>query len=280
MKLAVILPAAGVGRRFNAGGEHEPTKIEKELAGKPVFLRALELFLQRPQVKQVLLAVHPTRLDAFDLRWGDKLRFHGVKLIAGGTVERWETVAKALDHVPTDCTHVAVHDAARPMTLPALIDRILDAASRYGAVVPGLPVSNTLKRVEEIQDAASQAGADPLAAILPASAQLAGRLWRVKETVNRSALVEVQTPQVFEAGLLRRAYAQITQGKLDPAGITDDASLVEALGEAVYVVEGDPMNLKITRPQDLELAAAVLEKHESARAAQLAKKRLFADEED
>lgn len=272
MKIAVILPAAGVGRRFGAAN-----KLEVDLAGKPVFLRAVELFRNRPrggaEVGQIILAVHPEQLDDFKFRWGDKLGFLGVTLIAGGMKERWETVAKALEVVESDCTHIAVHDAARPLATDKLISRLFEEAAHCDAVIPALPVRNTLKRVKEEDE--SYRGNDPLDAILGSDAP---DVRRVVETIDRGGLFEVQTPQVFEVKLLRRAYAAIQQG--GEVRVTDDAALVEALGQPVRVVEGEATNIKITLPADLELALALAEKREAATASELAKKRLFADEED
>lgn len=287
MKIAVIIPAAGVGKRFvdaaRSGPAADPlggamSKIEMDLVGKPVFLHAVELFTGRPNVGQILLAVHPDAMDDFRFRWGDKLGFHGVTLIPGGKLERWETVLKALDAVEKDCTHAAVHDAARPLTSPGLIDRLFDAAQRWPAVIPGLPVAATLKRVED--DAADADAADPLDAILGEAGKPKTRTRRVTQTVDRSGLVEVQTPQVFELGLLRKAYAQITQGRLSGKGITDDAGLVESLGESVRVVEGEPTNFKITRPDDLKLAAAWVSATQQKTRADLGRKRLFKDEDE
>lgn len=283
MSIAVIFPAAGAGTRFNHGAAEARSKLEAELAGKPVFLRAIELFAQCDDVTQMILAVAPDGLEAFKLRWGDRLGFLDVRVVAGGRAERWETVAKALEHVNDDCTHVAVHDAARPMATPAMIWRVFETAKRYHAAVPGLPVSDTLKRVAAMEDSATAPVADEAVvdAILgEAGKPGAGPVQRVVETVDRRELVEVQTPQVFDVSLLRRAYAQLAEGKLEPGAITDDAGLVEALGEPVAVVEGDPLNLKITRPEDLELADAVLSRREAREQTELGKKRLFADDDD
>lgn len=284
MKIAVILPAAGVGKRFAAAATTgaEPatlSKIEMNLAGKPVFLRAIELFLNRPIVGQIILAVNPDSVDDFRFRWGDKLAFHNVDVVAGGKAERWETVLKALDAVRADCTHAAIHDAARPLTSASLIDRIFETAAKHAAVIPGLNVAATLKRVAD--DVASEEEADPLDAILGGGGKTTIKVRRVVETVDRSDLVEVQTPQVFELALLRRAYEQITSGKLsDRRAITDDAGLVERMGERVYVVDGESINLKITRPDDMKLAEAFLTGHERIEATKSARKRLFNDLDD
>jgi 2-C-methyl-D-erythritol 4-phosphate cytidylyltransferase len=138
-------------------------------------------------------------------------------------------------------------------------------------------VSATLKRVADAPPPTDPA--DPLDAILGAAGKPVVHYRRVVMTVPRSDLIEVQTPQVFELGLLRRAYAQITSGQIGGAGITDDAGLVEALGQTVTVVEGASTNFKITRPEDFELAQAYVAATDKTQAAALAKKRLFADEE-
>ena len=128
-----------------------------------------------------------------------------------------------------DVEWVLIHDAARPLVTPALVRRIVHAAAATDAdgVIPGLPVSDTLKRVE---------GA------------------RVLATVDRSDLVSVQTPQAFRLDVLRRAHA--TDATVDA---TDDAMLVEAIGGTVEVVAGDPDNIKITYPGDLERARFILQ---------------------
>ncbi len=277
MNVTVILPAAGRSSRFTAGGGASSSKLTYEIDHKPVFLHAVEACRSVGRVGQILLAVAPARVDEYRMRFEEKLDFLGVTLIAGGEAERWETVKRALDVVDAEATHVAVHDAARPCLTAALFDRLLDAAERYPAVVPGLAVTSTLKRVSDV--AAEPAHADPLDAILGGDAAPGSGARVVTGTVPRDGLVAVQTPQVFEASLLRRAYAAL--GTTLPGGVpTDDASLVEALGEAVHVVDGDPGNLKITHPGDAELAAALLRSRAEATATRRAERALFGDEED
>ena len=243
-RIAVILPAAGLGSRF--GG----SKIELELGSVPVFLRAAQLFLARPEVVCVILAVNPETLEDFRFKWGDQLALMNVTLVPGGRRERWETIKLALAHVPDDCTHVAVHDAARPLTSDALIDRVFCAAQKYRAVIPALPTSATLKRVGKPLDSSGEA--DAIDALLDIEPQ-ADRVQPVLATVDRTDVVEVQTPQVFERALLCQAYEAMDED----TSVTDDAGLVEALGEQVVVVEGESTNLKITRPADAELAHAI-----------------------
>lgn len=275
IKVAVIIPAAGMSKRFAASVTPEsaltrrdnPTqavsKIELDLRGKAVFLRSLDIFSQRAEVVQTILAVNPDAVDDFKFKWGERLSLQGIDIVPGGKAERWETVLNALSHVRSGATHVAVHDAARPMTTPELVTRVFEAAAHFPAIIPGYAVNATLKRVSA-EPVKIGAEADPLDAILGGEGKgpvVSARI--VEATVDRSRLVEVQTPQVFEIGLLRRAYAQITDGKIPPGvAITDDAGLVELLGEKVHVVDGEVTNLKITRAEDVKLCEAILNVNE------------------
>lgn len=277
MNTTVILPAAGLGRRFAVADRAASSKIAFELLHKPVFLRAIELFRGRADVDQILLAVHPDRLDDFALRWSDKLSFLGVTLIAGSPTERWATVKRALEQVRADATHVAIHDAARPCASPELIERVFAAAQRLGAVVPGLPMADTVKRVKTSGPAQPHAP-DPIDAILGGVASPGADATQILETVPRDGLYRVQTPQVFERGLLTDAYAGLNAE--NATGITDDASVLERVGKPVYVIEGDPLNLKLTHPADAELLEAVLNMREAKDAEAAAVKELFGDDED
>lgn len=282
-RIAVIIPAAGASRRFQ-GDVDDPlrpkkSKIETVLAGRPVFLRSVELFIKRPSVVQIILAVNPDSIDEFCFKHGDKLGFHGVDIIAGGRAGRWETVLQAIKSVQSDCSHIAVHDAARPLTCARLIDELFEASRRFAAVVPGLPINATVKRVAD-DEADGSGDSDPLDAILGPVPEGESVLRHVVETVNRDDLVEVQTPQIFEANLLRRAYAQVADGKVNADSITDDAGLVELLGESVHVVEGHTANFKITGRQDLQLAEAVAVSVEQKKVDSLDAKRLFASDDD
>lgn len=276
LNVSVILPAAGLGSRFTTDRGASASKIEYELDHKPVFLHAIEAFrgaaFPAGHVGQIILAVHPDRLDEFRFRWEAKLEFLGVTLIPGGTVERWETVKLALERVADDATHVAVHDAARPCVSPKLIERVLTAAERYDAVAPALPVSSTLKRAVVSESAGSSVVDD----ILGPPSSPAEQLHRVVETVPRDGLYAIQTPQVFEVGLLRRAYDAIDGATT----VTDDAALVEKLGGAMHLVDGEPANLKLTRPADAELLEALIAHRKQAAAKSRAVADLFGDDDE
>lgn len=250
-RLGVIIPAAGASRRF--GGR---SKLDEDLGGRPVLQRTVEMWVNRHEVVRVVVAgpVEPEGAwEEFTLRHADRLSLLGAVLCKGGRTHRYESVRNALTHVGNDVTHVAVHDGARPCASGELLDRVLDAAKKFPAVIPAVDLPDTIKRVAlgEVKDES----VDPLADILgigQGAGGSGGRYRAVEETVSRERVVAVQTPQVFEAGLLRRAYAQ------ENLESTDDAQLVERLGERVVVVEGEPTNIKITRPSDMKIAMAVL----------------------
>jgi 2-C-methyl-D-erythritol 4-phosphate cytidylyltransferase len=257
MNVAVIIPAAGASRRYldeaAALGEAGRSKLDEDLGGRPVLQRTVELFTKRPETGLIIVAgpADAESMAQFRLRHADKLGLLGVRICEGGKVHRYETVRNALAQIPADAgvTHVAVHDAARPCPSEVLLDRIFSAAASHPAVIPGLDVADTLKRVDP--EPLPEVRADPLAAILGASGPKSTTR-AVAQTVDRTNLVAVQTPQVFEIGLLRRAYAQ------KDLSSTDDAQLIERLGERVVVVQGESTNIKITRPADLHLARQIL----------------------
>lgn len=228
-RFAVILPAAGRSTRF---GDARQQKVFAELDGRAVWLRAAEPFLARDDVGQVIVAIAPADRERFESRFRANLAFLNIRVVEGGA-ERADTIARALEAADPSCDFVAVHDAARPCVPPELIAAVFAAAVAHGAALPGLPVTDTLKRVGP--------GPDRL----------------VAGTVPRAGLVAVQTPQAFRRDVLLRAYAG--RGRLDPAAVTDDATLVEAIGQTCVVVDGSPFNLKITTAADLRIAAAFLQ---------------------
>lgn len=264
MKVAVIIPAAGASRRYAQGLEFPRSKLDEDLGGRPVLQRTVELFTKDDRFGTIIVAGphDEAAMRAFREAYADKLSLMGVTICSGGKTHRFETVAAALPRVPADSTHVAVHDAARPCTPVDLIERVLGAAERHAAVVPALEVGDTLKRVGERKAGAEDE--DPLARILGTSSET--RIVRfVEATVPRTGVWNVQTPQVFEANLLRRAYEALAGqvGGANFAPPTDDAEVVERLGEEVIVVSGDARNIKITRPSDVPLARAILGVHGS-----------------
>lgn len=260
MHIAVIIPAAGSSRRYNESAHEagmdagvEKQKIDEDLGGRPMLQRTVELFNKHPDVAAVIVAgpADPHAFAAFKDRHADKLALLGATICQGGKDHRYETVANALKLVPESCTHVAVHDAARPCASPELIERVFEAAQAgHNAVVPAIDVPDTLKRVSADTVAAKKP--DPLAAILGEDSSAKSKARLVEQTIDRTRIVAVQTPQLFERTLLLKAYAQ------KDLSSTDDAQLIEKLGEKVVTVQGDSTNIKVTRAQDLTLARAIL----------------------
>jgi len=220
---AVILPAAGASRRFHDKHYKKPFV---PLAGRAVWLHSAERFLARKDVQQLIVVVADEDREEFDRKFGANIAILGIDVCRGGA-ERADSIENALALLNDGIEMVAVHDAARPCLAEKWIDWVFEAAVREGAAILAVPVSATLKRV--------------------------GKGKSIAETVGREGLWQAQTPQVFRRELLAKAYAERAG---EPA--TDDASLVERLGERVAVVEGSPLNLKITTRDDLRLAEQVL----------------------
>jgi 2-C-methyl-D-erythritol 4-phosphate cytidylyltransferase len=227
-QFAVILPAAGRSTRF---GDPRQKKVYAEIDGRAVWLRAVEPFVNRDDVAERIVIIAPEDRELFERRYRPSVAFMDIKVVEGGA-ERYDSVARALEAVSPGCEFVAIHDAARPCLTAEMIDAVFAAAIAHGAALLALPVSDTVKRVNAEHFAV--------------------------ETVPRQGLYLAQTPQVFRRELIVRAYAN--RPSLSVLGtVTDDTQLVEALGHPVAVVDGSPLNLKITTTTDLRLAAAVLQ---------------------
>ncbi len=228
----MIIAAAGKGARYGGKGN----KVFAKLKERPLFIRAIELFINRDDVCQTILAVSPDDAEYVKDQYGPNLGFMGVTLVEGGE-HRWQTVTHALEAVSEEAEFVAVHDAARICTTSDMIDRVFAEATKSGAAILAAPISGTLKRV-------SGAGV-------------------IDETVSREGLFEAQTPQVFRKELLRTAYAAVTE----ETEATDDAEIVGASGHDVTVVDCDMRNMKITYPGDLALAGAIIKSRPKPKAA-------------
>lgn len=217
-KVGVAIPAAGEGRRM--GGRRKPFL---ELRGEPILAHALRPFLAHPAVTVVCVALSPDDAAA-PPEWLTRMDAR-VRVVAGGAA-RSDSVKAALDALG-DVDIVVVHDAARPLVTRAILDRCIAAAAAGTGAIAGWPATDTLKQVD--------------AAL------------RVVATPDRSRIWHAQTPQAFPAALLRRAYAA-----WDDREATDDATLVERVGGVVVMVEGSASNLKVTRPEDIVIAGALL----------------------
>jgi 2-C-methyl-D-erythritol 4-phosphate cytidylyltransferase len=221
--IAVILPAGGLGTRFGSD------KLSAMLGGQSVLSRTVAAFAGRGDVSQVVIATRTPDAVAGRLA-ADGVDATRIVYCPGGSC-RAASVANALAATDASAEWVAVHDAARPLVSQRLIDRVLQAARAHGAAAAALPVSLTIKRST---------------APLPAP---------VISTVPRDGLFAMQTPQVARRADL---LAAIDRCPIPLEQVTDDLQLLELAGKPVWLVEGDPENLKITHSIDLALAAAIL----------------------
>ena len=227
MMVAAIIAAAGAGVRMG----REVPKPYLPLAGKPILAHTLEVFEKTKEIREVTVVVHPEDLDYCQDKVISPFGFKKVLRLVPGGKERQDSVYHALKILQKedDLEIILVHDGVRPFITPDHISRVIQGARQHGAAVLGLPAQDTLKRV--------------------------GPEGEVLATLERRDLWQIQTPQAFLAGLLWRAFVEAYSR--DFYG-TDEASLVEELDHPVVVIPGSPFNLKITTPEDLALAEAIL----------------------
>jgi 2-C-methyl-D-erythritol 4-phosphate cytidylyltransferase len=232
-KMTVIVPAAGAGKRLGLGHN----KAFALLQGVPLLVHCLAMIQATGLAQKVVVVVGPGEISqAEELLSGYRdtllkgLVYH---LVAGGR-ERQDSVANALRTITDTSGYVAVHDGARPFAGKKVFAATLAAAKATGAAIAAVPVKDTIKAVD--------------------------KTGLVTATLDRGILQAVQTPQIFEINLLRRAYAYL---QAHPVAVTDDASLVELLGQQVAVAPGSYENLKITTPEDLAWAEFLLTRKQS-----------------
>ncbi len=224
MDTGVVIVAAGSGKRMGAGRN----KLWLTLAGKPILVHTVERFAAHPGIAEVVLVISE-RDETETLDWLRTTPYADRVKLAYGGAERQDSVRQGLAALCGTCEYVLVHDAARPFVTSEQIDAIIDRVRRDDAVIMAVPVKDTIKVVN------------------PAGI--------VEATPARESLWAVQTPQAFRLSLLRRAHeAAREQGKTG----TDDAMLVEWLGQPVAVVPGSYENIKITTPDDLWFGEEIL----------------------
>jgi 2-C-methyl-D-erythritol 4-phosphate cytidylyltransferase len=228
VEVGAIIAAAGSGTRLGMG-----SKALIQLNGRTILARVVELFASLSEITQIVVAAPADRLG---LARGEvesvERRSVPVHVCSGGET-RQHSVRAGLRALKA-CDYVLVHDAARPLASADLVSRVLHAALRTGAAIPGLPTRDAVMRVES------------------------GRL---VESLDRRRLMFAQTPQAFRYQWLERAHFEAAD-----AGLIgdDDAQLVAASGHVVTVVEGEPTNIKLTTPRDFELVQSLLREQEAA----------------
>jgi 2-C-methyl-D-erythritol 4-phosphate cytidylyltransferase len=218
-----IIPAAGIGTRMHA----DRAKQMLELGGVPLLVHTLRRFEQCDAIDEVILVLQPSMTaDALAL-----ISRHNLKKIArvvGGGAERQDSVYRGIQVIKEDVADViAVHDAVRPFVRPEEIRSVVERAQKTGAALMAVAAIETIKQVKS---------------------------GRVQRTLDRKRIFHAQTPQAFRYSIIREAYER---AYADGFSATDDSELVERIGHRVSVVEGSPVNIKITRPFDLRLAEVI-----------------------
>ena len=225
---SAVVAAAGGSSRM--GGVN---KLLLPLEGIPVLARTLRALDEARLVDEIVVAAREEDL----LTIGDLCKTYGVtkpvKIVRGGETRAASVLAAAME-CREDGAFIAVHDGARPLAEPALIDSVIQLAFRTNAAAAAVPVKDTIKVTAE---------------------------GKIVSTPDRETLRAVQTPQVFDGALLRAALQAAVEGGIP---VTDDCSAVERMGKEIYLTEGSYENIKITTPEDLALAAAILQRREEA----------------
>lgn len=218
---AAVIPAAGSGSRFGGGD-----KLLTDLGGATVLHASVSLFASRPDVAQIILITAEDRIPIYREHLAEIPNAERILFIRGGR-ERWESVLFGLRAVDQTLGYVAIHDAARPLTSPAVIDSAFAGARDVGGSVPGVAEPCTLKK----------SGAGSL----------------VETTVDRRNLFQAQTPQCFRRADLLAAYEELLAADR-LKDVTDDAQVFERVGKPVKITAGSPLNLKITTQEDTSFA--------------------------
>lgn len=225
MSTVAIITAAGIGKRMGA----DQPKQYLELKGKPILCHTLEKFQKAATIDAVVLVTDRGSISLVRDKILKDFPCPKVKWIVAGGNKRQDSVYAGIKAVPLGTDVVCVHDGVRPFISVELIDKSVEEAKDHGACIVSVPVKDTIKRVDNEG--------------------------RIVETVERAGLWRAQTPQTFRFDVLESAMNQaMTEGFY----CTDEASLVERYGHEVYVLAGDEKNIKITTPDDLAVAEALI----------------------
>jgi 2-C-methyl-D-erythritol 4-phosphate cytidylyltransferase len=223
MKIGAVIPAAGQGKRMK-------TRINKQylqLAGRPLLTHTIDIFTNDAIIDQIVVVVGKDEIEYCRQEIIQKYNLGNVKLVAGGET-RQQSVYAGLMALSPAISYVIIHDGARPLLPKSVLKGIVNKLEEYKAITAGVKVKDTIK----IKDKQNY----------------------VTDTLARDRLMAIQTPQAFEFDLICKAH-EAASGDLVA---TDDASLVEALGHEVKVIEGSYQNIKITTPVDMKYANAIL----------------------
>ncbi|MBI5212468.1 MAG: 2-C-methyl-D-erythritol 4-phosphate cytidylyltransferase [Nitrospirae bacterium] len=235
-KVVAIVPAAGLGKRF---GE-EKNKPFYPLMDKPLIVWALEKLQESNEITEIIPVLKEEDLILCGAI-AEKYNITKVKRIVPGGQERQDSVYNGIKMLDDNTSIVVIHDGARPFIDMDLIKRIVDGLKGYDGAIAAVPVKDTIKEVRRQQSAVSS--------------QQSGENIIVEKTLNRNILWAIQTPQVFPFDKIKEAYEKAITDKYYA---TDDAALIERYGGTVKIVMGSYRNIKITTPEDIKIAEAIL----------------------
>jgi 2-C-methyl-D-erythritol 4-phosphate cytidylyltransferase len=221
LRCGAVVVAAGSSARMEG-----TDKIMAELDGTPVICRTLAALEQCPLLHEIVVVTREELIVPVGQLCQDYGFRKVTKVVVGGST-RPESVVRGMDELSRDAALIAIHDGARPFVSQALLEEVISAAARCNAAAPAVPVKDTIKQADR---------------------------GRVTGTPDRNTLFAVQTPQVFEASLIRAALHQALE---EGAALTDDCSAVERLGMTVCLTAGSDRNIKLTTPTDLLLGEAL-----------------------
>jgi 2-C-methyl-D-erythritol 4-phosphate cytidylyltransferase len=222
MFVSAVVPAAGTGLRLGKSLPKPLIRLDK----KPIFIHTLTSLSRHPDIKEIILVTSCHALDSTK-RYLKRYRVGKIKHLVIGGYRRRDSVQNGLRCVSAQADMVLIHDAVRPFVELSMISRVIKQAAKSGAAILGVPVKSTVKEI--------------------------GARNRISRTLKRERLYEIQTPQVFQRDLIINAYR-----RFPGVSAVDDASLVERMGSRPVVVLGSYFNIKITTPEDLVFARAIL----------------------
>ena len=230
MSVTAIIPAGGIGRRM---GLKTPKQFHN-LAGLPMLVHTIKAFQRVGDISDIIVVVPEEHIHLTQVLVAE-YHLDKVTAVTAGGILRQDSVKAGLKLISPNVDYVIVHDGVRPLISTDLIQACLDGARQSGASMAAIPVKKTLKAVENKRN--------------------------IKQTVDRSTLWQAQTPQVVKADILKKAFAAAEETSFTG---TDEASLLERISHPVKVVEGSETNIKITRPEDLRIAEAILMEEQHA----------------